>query len=36
MLKNNNLLLLLFLIVVGCKENIKTQEGSSVNALPFF
>ena len=36
MLKNNNLLLLLFLIVIGCKENIKTQEGSRVDALPFF
>ena len=36
MLKNNNLLLLLFLIVIGCKENIKTQEGSRVDVLPFF
>ena len=36
MLKNNNLFLLLFLIVIGCKENIKTQEGSRVDALPFF
>jgi protein SCO1/2 len=36
MLKNNNLLLLFFLIVIGCKENLKTQEGSRVDALPFF
>ncbi len=36
MLKNNNLLLLLFLILIGCKENIKTQEGSRVDTLPFF
>jgi protein SCO1/2 len=36
MLKNNNLFLLLFLIVIGCKENIKTQEDSRVDALPFY
>jgi protein SCO1/2 len=36
MLKNNNLFLLLFLIVIGCKENIKTQQGSRVDALPFY
>jgi protein SCO1/2 len=36
MLKKNNLLLLFFLIVIGCKENLKTQEGSRVDALPFF
>jgi protein SCO1/2 len=36
MLKNNNLLLLFFLSVIGCKENLKTQEGSRVDALPFF
>jgi protein SCO1/2 len=36
LLKKNNLFLLLFLIVIGCKENIKTQEGSRIDALPFF
>ena len=36
MLKNNNLFLILFLILTGCKENNKTQEGSRVDALPFF
>ena len=36
MLKKNNLFLILFMILIGCKENNKTQEGSRVDVLPFF
>lgn len=32
----NNLILLVILIVFGCKKKVNTQEGSRVDALPFF
>jgi len=36
MLIKNNLFLILLLILVGCKNKVNTQEGSRVDALPFF